>query len=142
MTTHLVNRPHPGIRRQVFALGYELITTITILFSSGFFVIALIGGIETTGSKVMINFIPLLTVSLYYAVCWRKTGQSLAQKAWGLKVTDKNGDLLSLTKSIKRVFLSGVLNLLGISLIVLLFSKNHQPLQDQLLDTIVTSLED
>ena len=139
MATHPVNSPHPGIRRQVFALGYELITTITILFSSGFFVVALTGGIETTGSKVMTNFLPLLTVSLYYAVCWRKTGQSLAQKAWGLKVTDKNGGLLSTSKSIKRVFLAGTLNLLGISLIFLLFSKTHQPLQDQILGTFVTS---
>jgi len=142
MATPFTNSPHPKVRRQVFALSYELITTITILFSSGFFVTAIVGGSEAKSLKVITNVIPIVTVLLYYIVCWSKTGQSLAQKAWGLKVTDKNGDLLSLTKSIKRVFLSGVLNLLGISLIVLLFSKNHQPLQDQLLDTIVTSLED
>ena len=139
MASHGVNPPHPGVRRQIFAFGYELITSITIIFSSGFFIAALIGEIGTTSSKIMTNVIPLITVSLYYVICWRKTGQSLAQKAWGLKVTDKNGELLSTSKSIKRVFLSAVLNLLGISLIFLLFSKTHQPLQDKILDTLVIS---
>lgn len=139
MASHFVNPPHPGLRRQVFAFGYELITSITIIFSSGFFVAAIIGGVGSTSSKIMTNVIPLVTVSLYYVICWRKTGQSLAQKAWGLKVTDKNGELLSMSKSIKRVFLSGALNLLGLSLIFLLFSKSHQPLQDKILGTLVTS---
>ena len=139
MSSHFANPPHPGVRRQVFAFTYELITSITIIFSSGFFVSALFGEINTTSSKIMINFIPLLAVSLYYGICWRKTGQSLAQKTWGLKVIDKNGKLLSISKSIKRVFLSGALNLTGISLIFLLFSKTHQPLQDQILGTFVTS---
>ncbi len=139
MASHFVNPQHPGVRRQVFAFGYELITSITIIFSSGFFVTAIIGGVGSTSSKIMTNVIPLVTVSLYYVICWCKTGQSLAQKAWGLKVADKNGELLSMSKSIKRVFLSGALNLLGLSLIFLLFSKSHQPLQDKILGTLVTS---
>ena len=139
MASHVVNPPHPGVRRQIFAFGYELVTSITIIFSSGFLVAALIGEIGTESSKIITNVIPLFTVSLYYVMCWCKTGQSLAQKAWGLKVTDKNGELLSTSKSIKRVFLSAVLNLLGISLIFLLFSKTHQPLQDQILGTFVIS---
>jgi len=139
MTIPPVTSPLPGVRRQVFAFAYELITTITILFSSGFFVVALIGETEATSSKIITNSVPLLTVSLYYALCWRKTGQSLAQKAWGLKVIDKNGNLLSFSKSIKRVLLSGALNIMGLSLMFLLFSKTRQPLQDQILGTLVTS---
>ena len=139
MTRHFVNPPGPGVRRQVFALGYELITSITIIFSSGFVVAALIGEIGTASSKIMTNVIPIVTVSLYYVICWRKTGQSLAQKAWGLKVTERNGELLSVSKSIKRVFLSGAFNLLGVGIIFLLFSKPHRPLQDKILGTVVTS---
>jgi uncharacterized RDD family membrane protein YckC len=139
MASHVVNPPHPGVRRQIFAFGYELITSITIIFSSGFLVAALIGENGAVSSKIITNVVPLVTVSLYYVVCWRKTGQSLAQKSWGLKVTDKNGELLSMSKSITRVFLSGVLNLLGVSIIFLIFSKNHQPLQDKILGTLVTS---
>jgi len=92
MASHFVNPHHPGVRRQVFAFGYELITSITIIFSSGFFVAAIIDGTGTTSSKIMTNVIPLVTVSLYYVICWRKTGQSLAQKLGGLKSPTKMGN--------------------------------------------------
>jgi uncharacterized RDD family membrane protein YckC len=137
MTTQFAASPHPGIRRQVFAFGYEIITTVTILFSIGFLVTALFGGSGTASSKIITNVFPILLVALYYALCWNKTGQSLAQKAWGLKVAEKNGDLLSTSKSFKRVLLAGAFNLTGFSIIFLLFSKNHQPLQDQFLGTVV-----
>jgi len=141
MISYSVTAQSPALHRQIFALCYELITTITILFSSGFFVAALTGDFDTTSSKTLVNIIPMLLLTAYYAVCWSKTGQSLAQKAWGLKVVDKNGHLLPIGKSLQRVLLAGLLSYLLLGLVFLVVSKKHQPLHDQILRTNVVDFQ-
>ena len=139
MTTDTIVFRHPGVSRQMFAFGYELITTITVLFSVGFFVALSLGELESVRSRILINICPIFTLALYYTICWNKTGQTLAQKSWGLKVVDRNGQTLPMITCVKRVILSALLNISCISLIFLLLTKKHQPLQDIILRTSVIS---
>ena len=74
----------------------------------------------------------------YYVLCWATSGQTLAQKSWGLRITNGNGTQVSMRTAFKRFLLSTLFNLTMIAPTMLLFTKHNQYPQDQLLNTQVT----
>jgi len=54
-------------------------------------------------------------IGVYLAFCWTRTGQTLASKAWGLKVTRHDGRLLTPSSALARYLLAWHLWLPGIA---------------------------
>ena len=111
---------------QLCALGYETITGAAIVFSVSFIFVAILGNSPEGAVRYLLVLIIALSLQLYYSWCWLKHGQSLAQRAWGLKLESVNNTALTIHQSVMRLWLAVILNVSMISVFVLLFSKQNQ----------------
>ena len=132
------NIKFPTKSRQLCSLGYECITTVTLIFIIGFMTSAIFGSVPSTTLRFILASAIILGISAYYVFCWVTSGQSLAQKSWGLWITNGSGTQVSMRTAFKRFLLSTLFNLTMIAPAMLLFAKHNQYPQDQLLNTQVT----
>jgi uncharacterized RDD family membrane protein YckC len=132
------NIKFPTKSRQLCSLGYECITTVTLIFIIGFMTSAIFGSSPSTTLRFILASAIILGISSYYVFCWVTSGQSLAQKSWGLRITNDSGTQVSMRTACKRFLLSTLFNLTMIAPAILLFTKHNQYPQDQLLNTQVT----
>jgi uncharacterized RDD family membrane protein YckC len=132
------NIKFPTKSRQLCSLGYECITTVTLIFIIGFMTSAIFGSVPSTTLRFILTLAIILGISGYYVLCWATSGQTLAQKSWGLRITNGNGTQVSMRTAFKRFLLSTLFNLTMIAPTMLLFTKHNQYPQDQLLNTQVT----
>ena len=118
----MTTAPEAGFFRRFFALIYDaLVVTAILIFASaiGLGVAALIYGTEAIEQGGVLVENPFLFAWLifcwfyYYFYCWSKVGQTIAMKAWRLKLVTNSGDELQLWQALVRFF-SG---LFGISII-------------------------
>ena len=132
------NIKFPTKSRQLCSLGYECITTVTLIFIIGFMTSAIFGSSPSTTLRFILTLTIILGISGYYVLCWATSGQTLAQKSWGLRITNGSGTQVSMRTAFKRFLLSTLFNLTMIAPTMLLFTKHNQYPQDQLLNTLVT----
>ena len=74
----------PSPLRHLFCLGYEL-----ILLSPWLFLVGVVGYSFSMPRAITFLFL-IFSVSCYYLYRWIKTGQTLAMKPWGLKLTSSS----------------------------------------------------
>ena len=132
------NIKFPTKSRQLCSLGYECVTTVTLIFIIGFIISAIFGSAPSSTLRFILTLTITLGISAYYVLCWATSGQTLAQKSWGLRITNGNGTQVSMRTACKRFLLSTLFNLTMIAPTMLLFTKHNQYPQDQLLNTLVT----
>jgi uncharacterized RDD family membrane protein YckC len=111
---------------QLCALGYEAITGTAIVFSVSFIFVAILGNSPEGSTRYLLALIVALSLHLYYSWCWVRKGQSLAQRAWGLRLESGDNATLTISQSVLRLWLAALLNISMISILVLLFSKKNQ----------------
>ena len=111
---------------QLCALGYEAITGAAIIFSVSFIFVAILGNSPEGSIRYLLALIIAFSLQLYYSWCWIKNGQSLAQRAWGLRLRSVDNATLTIHQSVLRLWLATILNISMISVFVLLFSKQNQ----------------
>ncbi len=68
----------------------------------------------------------------YFVFCWVRTGQTLAQKTWNLRLTDLDGSLLRPGRAIIRYLLAIPSVGCGIGLLWALIDPERQFLHDRL----------
>jgi uncharacterized RDD family membrane protein YckC len=127
--------------RQFCSLGYECITTVSLVFAIGFVTTAIAGSAETLILRAIVGSTMACGVWAYYTLCWTTSGQSLAQKSWGLKTVSSTGSRLTIKAASVRLVLSAVFNLTLIGPAILLINKHNQLPQDKLLNTRVILIE-
>ena len=121
-----------GIWRRLAALAYEAILLFAILFISGYLFVALAGR-APQGWLRWLFYAYLLTIcGAYFVFCWVRSGQTLAQKSWGLRVTTADGSLLSWRKAAVRYLMAVISIGTGIGLLWALVDPQHQFLHDRL----------
>ncbi len=111
---------------QLCALGYEAITGAAIVFSVSFIFVAILGNSPEGSVRYLLALIIALSLQVYYSWCWVKKGQSLAQRAWGLRLQSVDNATLTIHQSVMRLWLAAILNISMISVFFLLFSKQNQ----------------
>jgi uncharacterized RDD family membrane protein YckC len=118
--------------RRLAALSYEAVLLFAIVFFAAYLFIA-ISGQSPTGHLRTIFFVYLLCVSGAYLVfCWVRSGQTLAQKTWGIKVTAVDGSLLDLRAALLRYVLALISVGSGIGILWATFDRDRQFLHDRL----------
>ena len=122
-------------------MGYECVTTVTIAFAIAFITTAVVGSVEPIILRSIIGFTILCGIWAYYILCWITSGQSLAQKSWGLKTVSHSGAELTVKVASLRLILATGFNLTLIGPLILLIAKNNQLPQDKLLNTRVVLTE-
>ena len=133
--------PTAGFIRRFIALIYDALIVVAILILAsaiGLAVAALIYDAETVKEGSILVENPFIFAWLifcwfyYYFYCWLKTGQTLAMKAWRLKLVTNSGQDIQLWQAIVRFFTG----LFGISIITTLLPQRWA-LHDQLSQTRV-----
>jgi uncharacterized RDD family membrane protein YckC len=113
-------------------MGYEAI----LLFGVGFFAAWLFffasGGRDATHGweRYVLQLFILVVFAAYFLWCWLRGGQTLAMKAWHIRLTE-----VSPPKALYRFFLALLFVPTGISLLWALFDRDKQFLHDRLAGT-------
>lgn len=100
------NMPYAPSRLRRFAsMMYEGVLIFGVVFIAGYLFDTLSqskSGLYLRHSRQIIMFI---VIGIYFIICWRKNGQTLPMKTWNIRLTDRNGQPLSLQRMIIRYIL-------------------------------------
>lgn len=121
-----------GIWRRLAALMYEAILAFAIVFAAAYLFIALASDTPTGWLRVVFYAYLLIICGAYFVFCWVRSGQTLAQKAWGLRLTYRDGSLLRPGRAILRYVLALASVGSGIGLLWAVFDPQRQFLHDRL----------
>jgi uncharacterized RDD family membrane protein YckC len=126
----------PGLARRLAALGYELV----LLFAVGFFAAWLFffasGGRDATSGVLRhaLQALVLAFFAAYFLWCWLRGGQTLAMKAWRIRLVG-----VTPGKAVLRLALAGLLLPTGISILWVFVDPDGQFLHDRLAGTRLAS---
>ena len=97
---------------------------------------------EPTVSGPLLTLGWLLTLLAFYCFFWLKVGQTIAMKAWRLKLVARSGQALTLGKCVLRATL-GLIGFLaaGLSYIWILFDRDKLALHDRLSGTAIIVID-
>jgi len=117
----------PGFFRHLFAIVYDLILLIAVLFFATGLLLPLNGGEAFTRDQIVYP-IYLLTVSfLFYGWFWTHGGQTLGLKAWKIRLLSDNLKPVTWYQALIR-FMVSILSsgLFGIGFFWVFVDKNHR----------------
>ena len=126
----------PGLPRRLAALGYELV----LLFAVGFFAAWLFffasGGRDATSGALRhaLQILILAFFAAYFLWCWLRGGQTLAMKAWGIRLVGASPG-----RALLRLLLAALLLPTGISILWVFVDPDRQFLHDRLARTRLVS---
>jgi len=121
----------PGIVRRLASMLYEAILLFAIAFFAGFAFYSASSGAPLEGWVRLAHQVLIVAVfAAYFLWCWLRGGQTLAMKAWRIRLVE-----VSPRKALLRFLLALALVPTGISLLWALFDRERQFLHDRLAGT-------
>ena len=121
----------PGIARRLASLLYEALLLFAVAVFAGFAFHFASRGAPLEGALRFAHQMLLLAVfAAYFLWCWLRGGQTLAMKAWRIRLVE-----VTPGKALLRFLLALVLVPTGISLLWALFDQERQFLHDRLAGT-------
>jgi uncharacterized RDD family membrane protein YckC len=124
--------PTPGLPRRLASMVYEAV----LLFGVGFFAawvffFASRGVDATTGpTRYLLQAFIIAVFAAYFLWCWLRGGQTLAMKAWKIRLVE-----VTPAKALIRFFLALVLVPTLVSIVWSFFDRDRQFLHDRLAGT-------
>jgi uncharacterized RDD family membrane protein YckC len=111
---------------------YEAVLLFAVAFFAGWLFYAASGGRDATSGwlRYALQLFILAIFAAYFVWCWLRGGQTLAMKAWHIRLTE-----VSPPKALYRFFLALLFVPTGISLLWALFDRDKQFLHDRLAGT-------
>ncbi len=109
---------------------YEGLLAFAVAFFAGAIFLAASGGRDATRGMLRheLQLVLALALSAYFLYCWLHGGQTLAMKAWRIRLVD-----VTPRKAVIRLILAALL--LPISIVWALFDRDRQFLHDRLAGT-------
>jgi uncharacterized RDD family membrane protein YckC len=132
-----VSATTPGLSRRLASMLYEAI----LLFAVGFFAAWLFffasGGRDATAGapRQLLQLFIGVVFAAYFLWCWLRGGQTLAMKAWRIRLVD-----VTPLKALLRFVLAVVFVPTLISIVWSLFDRERQFLHDRLAGTRLVSV--
>ena len=121
----------PGLARRLAGMLYEAVLLFAVAYFAGSAFHFASGGAPLEGWLRLEHQLLLVAVfAAYFLWCWLRGGQTLAMKAWRVRLVD-----VTPRKALLRFFLALVLVPTGISIIWALFDRDRQFLHDRLAGT-------
>jgi len=127
----------PGLPRRLAAMVYEALLLFAVAFFAAWLFLFASGGRDATSGWLrheLQAFIGL-TFAAYFLWCWLRGGQTLAMKAWRIKLVG-----VTPSKALLRLVLATVLLPTGFSVVWTFFDAEGQFLHDRLAGTRLTSV--
>lgn len=100
----------PGLLRRIGSLFYELLLLTALLLTASALVTPImvqVGHTLLTDSLLKLYF--GLVLFAYFGLCWVRTGQTVAMKAWRLTLCRVDGSRLSWLWALRRFAIAGLL---------------------------------
>jgi uncharacterized RDD family membrane protein YckC len=111
----------------LFAVGFA--ASWLFFFASG-------GGGSEGGARTLLQLFLLAVFAAYFLWCWLRGGQTLAMKAWRIRLVSEDGRRVTAAAALRRFAFAVVLvPLAGVSVIWALFDRERQFLHDRLAGT-------
>jgi uncharacterized RDD family membrane protein YckC len=127
-----VSAAAPGLPRRLASMGYEALLLFAVAFFAAWLFFFASGGRDTTHGwpRYVLQLFILAVFASYFLWCWLRGGQTLAMKAWRVRLTG-----VSPRKAILRFVLAVLFVPTGISIVWALFDRDRQFLHDRLAGT-------
>lgn len=127
--------------RRLGGVLYECLTVAALWLLGSAIFTSLYGPADTVFSRALLQGICLLVISSYFLWCWTRGGQTLAMRAWRIRVTYLNGAPLTATGAVLRFLLAlAGLTLAGIGIWWAWLDSDGQFLHDRLAKTRLNDL--
>jgi uncharacterized RDD family membrane protein YckC len=122
--------PTAGLLRRLAAMGYEALLLFAVGFFAGWVFFFASGGRDATAGwlRHALQLFVLVVFAAYFLWCWLRGGQTLAMKAWRIRLVN-----VTPGKALLRFALA--LALLPVSIVWALFDRDRQFLHDRLAGT-------
>ena len=120
----------PGIWRRLASMGYEAILLFAVAFFAAWLFFFASGGRDATAgwARALLQTLILAVFAGYFLWCWLRGGQTLAMKAWRIRLVE-----VTPRKALLRFLLA--LALLPLSIAWAFFDRDRQFLHDRLAGT-------
>ena len=136
MTDNAIAAPSASLRTRLAAMVYELLLLVAVVFIASFLFIRLSGDAQSGWKHAVFQIFLLGIVFAYFSTFWLRSGQTLAMKTWRIKLVDREGRLISLSRAALRFALAFIgLSLFGVSILWAWFDRDRQFLHDRLAKT-------
>jgi uncharacterized RDD family membrane protein YckC len=127
----------PGLWRRLASMAYEAVLLFAVAFFAAWLFFFASGARDATSGwlRYALQLFIGTVFAAYFLWCWLRGGQTLAMKAWGIRLID-----VSPTSALIRLLLAAILVPTGISLVWALFDRDRQFLHDRLAGTRLISV--
>jgi uncharacterized RDD family membrane protein YckC len=124
-----VSAATPGLPRRLASMVYEAILLFAVAFLAAWVFFFASGGRDATAGAMrhLLQLCIGLFFAAYFLWSWLRGGQTLAMKAWRIRLID-----ITPASALLRLILAALLVPSGISLIWALFDRDRQFLHDRL----------
>lgn len=129
-----MNKQLPPLFRLYGSLIYELFALVPLWMVAGFFFIFFFDGFFGEYQRLIFQIYLWLISGVYLTYCWTSSGQTLAMRAWKLKIISSRGHLTNKLAWIRYVFVTFSALAGAIGFIWALANKKHIYLHDQILN--------
>ncbi len=121
----------PGLARRLASLLYEAVLVAAVAFFAGYAFLFASGGAPLHGWVLRAHQLLLVAVlAAYFLWCWLRGGQTLAMKAWRLRLVG-----VTPGRGLARFLLALVLVPTGIGILWALVDRDRQFLHDRIAGT-------
>ena len=119
----------PGLPRRLASMVYEAILLFAVAFFAAWVFFFASGGRDASagGMRLLLQFFIGLFFAAYFLWSWLRGGQTLAMKAWRIRLVD-----VTPARALLRLILAAIFVPSGISVIWALFDRDRQFLHDRL----------
>ncbi len=133
--------PVPGLGRRLASMAYEAVLLFAVAFAATWLFQLAAGTVQVEGWRR--NALQAFIVGIfatYFLWCWLRGGQTLAMKAWGIRLVAADGSRLAPRAALLRFALALALvpTLVGIAWAA--FDRERQFLHDRLAGTRLASV--
>lgn len=120
----------PGLARRLASMFYEALLIFAVAFFAAWLFFFASGGRDATSGwlRTELQLFILAVLAAYFLWCWLRGGQTLAMRAWRIRIVD-----VTPRKAVVRFLLA--LALLPISVLWALVDRDRQFLHDRLAGT-------
>ena len=115
---------------------YEGVLLVGVTFIGSWVYLKLFGDSSHGIARHVFQAYVALLCGVYFVYCWRRSGQTLAMKTWGLRLVRADGGTLTLGRAVARYILAlaGLLAA-GVGFLWVVVDRDRQFLHDRLLGT-------
>ena len=129
-----MNKQLPPLLRLYSSLIYELFALVPLWMVAGFIFIFFFDGYFGEYQRLIFQIYLWLISGVYLTYCWTTSGQTLAMRAWKLKIISSRGHLTNKLAWIRYVFATFSALIGAMGFIWALANKKHLYLHDQILN--------